>query len=92
MCSTSPRSSVLLRFLAVDFVVGAATTAGSAVGGGGELLVGGANGAYIVSIDGRDWEAMEDARNSRLLAIAKGVMAGRGICGVWVRQSAIRIT
>ena len=53
-CSTSPRSSVRLRFLAVDVVVGAGTTAGSAVGGEGELLVGGANGAYSASMDGRD--------------------------------------
>ena len=43
-------------------------------------------------IDGREWEAMEDARNSRLLAIAKGVMAARGIVGVWMRQRAVRIT
>ena len=53
-CSASPRSSVRLRFLAVGFVVGAAATAGSVVVGKGELLVRGANGAWIVSIDGRD--------------------------------------
>ncbi len=43
-------------------------------------------------MDGRDWEAMEDARNSRLLVIVMGMMAARGICGVWVRQRAVRIT
>ena len=91
-CSTAPRSSALLRFLAVDVMVGSAATVGSAVGGGGRLLAEGANGAYIVSMGSRVWEVMKDARNSRLLAIVKGVMAARGICGVWVRERAVRIT
>ena len=40
---------------------------------------------------GRCCEAMEDTRNSLLFATASSVMAARGIFGVWVRHSAVRI-
>ena len=41
---------------------------------------------------GSDCEAMEEARNSRLLDTASGVMVASGIGGECVRQRAIRMT